>query len=257
VLTNNKDSFKHEFAFYKENISSIVNTLPPGAEINLDDTTIYHRITNVVRLKPQETFIVFDQLKHITLTLKYTKKKKNVVATIVKKQTNKILKPDIEFVVPLLKKSNFESALYSLVELGTQTIQPIITKQSQQKWTGGQNASRYKKIIITAAEQSKHFSFSQLKNLVKLEEYLSGIKENSFAKIYFDPAGQPLLQTVTKIKSQKYEKIILMIGPEGDLIQKEKDMIKKEHFIFCKLTPTILRSFQAATVSTGAIRSLL
>ena len=51
--------------------------------------------------------------------------------------------------------------------------------------------------------------------------------------------------------------IVLMVGPEGDLMGDEKAYLNGNGFVFCQLTPTILRAQQAVTVSVGALRSLL
>jgi len=248
---------KHEFAFYKEDISSIVSTLSPDSQLHIEDKNLCHRIEHILRLKPQEKFILFDRSENILVKLKYTEKKKYIVATIVKKEQNRRLKPKIEFILPLLKKDNFKSALYSLVELGAQVIQPVITQKSQKIWKKQLIHSRYLNIIISAAEQSKNFAFPILKAPVNLDQYLSENDNQSCIKIYFDPDGDLLWKKIEKIKSDNFDKIVLMVGPEGDLTQEEKKSIKQNNFIFCKLTPTVLRSFQAVTVGVGTLRSLL
>ena len=48
-----------------------------------------------------------------------------------------------------------------------------------------------------------------------------------------------------------------MIGPEADLSTEEKNLLLKEYFSFVKLTPTVLRAYQAAGIALGIFRSLL
>ena len=255
-MNKNKDQSKHEFAFYLEDISSICSLLPEGSKLRIDNRKIFHRIENILRLKNGEPYTLFDRLENIKLSLTGVEKKRYIIGTIINKNKNKVLKPEIKFILPILKRENFENALYSLVELRAQIIQPIVVKKSQKKWNDKKTFTRYVNIMISAAEQSKNFAFAQFNEPVNLEALYS--RQNSKEKkIYFDPDGQDLYQTIEKIKSGSYDKIVLMVGPEGDLVKDEKKLINDNNFIFCKLTPTVLRSFQAVTIGLGAFRSIL
>ena len=66
-----------------------------------------------------------------------------------------------------------------------------------------------------------------------------------------------MLPLISQIKAQAYEKIVLIIGPEGDLTSDEQTALAEHHVLNMQLTPTVLRSFQAVTVALGALRSLL
>ena len=49
----------------------------------------------------------------------------------------------------------------------------------------------------------------------------------------------------------------MLVGPEGDLTHEEKQFVDDHGFIFCKLTPTIMRAHQAVAVGLGVLRSML
>ena len=49
----------------------------------------------------------------------------------------------------------------------------------------------------------------------------------------------------------------IIIGPEGGLIDQELTSLSDAQFILCKLTNTILRSEDAATVALGFIRTFM
>jgi len=247
---------KHEFAFYIEDASSLIGSLEVGSEFRVDDRTICHRMDHVLRLSTDDTFFIFDREIHIKLQLQYTEKKRYITGIIQEKKKNIILKPTIEFWLPLLKRENFEAALYAIVELGAQSIKPIITEKSQHKFDTQKALARYQKIIISAAEQSKNFAFPRLENQIDLKDLATQKKYNNYNKIYFDPEGNSLFDMISQIKSTTYDKLILMVGPEGDLTKNEKIYLQENGFIFCKLTPTVLRAFQAVTVGLGAFRSL-
>ncbi len=48
-----------------------------------------------------------------------------------------------------------------------------------------------------------------------------------------------------------------VIGPEGDLTKEEKAYLKEQGFLFCALTPTVLRAQQAVALGLGILRSYL
>jgi len=50
--------------------------------------------------------------------------------------------------------------------------------------------------------------------------------------------------------------IMLVVGPEGDLTVDEKKLLSSAHYTACSLTPTVLRSEEAATLAAGIIRCM-
>jgi len=252
-------SEKHEFAFYFQNTSAVRQQAKVGSEFRIENKELCHRLQHVVKLEKGELFSVFDQEHSIQLKLKQISPKKFVSGQVIKKEKNKILTPNITFLLPVLKKEHFEHALYSLVELGAQTIQPIITQKSQKAFKIQKAYTRFSKIIISAAEQSKNFAFPSLEEPLELSQYLESetLPKCHNTNIFFDPDGMKICNAIEKIKSKSCKYITLMIGPEGDLTQEEKTAIKNNGFIFCKLTPTVLRACQAVPVGLGLFRSLL
>ena len=53
------------------------------------------------------------------------------------------------------------------------------------------------------------------------------------------------------------EPIYGSVGPEGDLTLEEKAYLKQLGFVFCALTPTVLRAQQAVALGLGVLRSYL
>jgi RsmE family RNA methyltransferase len=47
-----------------------------------------------------------------------------------------------------------------------------------------------------------------------------------------------------------------MVGPEGDLTHAEKEFLKEKNVVFCRLTPTVIRSKDALMIGLGVLRSL-
>lgn len=247
-MNNNQ---KHQFAFHMDGLARQLEHLTVGTSFSITDKQLVHRVISILRLAPGQTFIVFDKQIHAHVQLITSSKNKEVNVILEDVQKNKIIKPTIIFLLPLLKKDAFETALYSLVEVGVTQIQLVTTEKSQHRWQP-KDQQRSEKIIIAAAEQSKNFAYPELLPVLTLSD---AAHTTTNQKIFFDPAGITFSTCVKELQNQ--QNITLALGPEGDLTKQEKEMMHEAGFIFCALTPTILRSCQAAALSAGIIRSLI
>lgn len=243
----------HQFALYT--MQSFLETISVGKEFILTDTAMVQRIISILRLEIGESFIIFNKEVHAVATITNRVKNKSVTLIFDKKTANAVLKPHITLLLPLLKKDALETALYSLVELGANTIQLVTTAKSNQKWSIKEH-ERAQRIIIAAAEQSKHFASPTLLMPSSLTQVLEKISPSD-VKICFDPAGLPLSVLFKDDQLKKSVSFILAIGPEGDFTPDEKNLFGQHNFSNYALTPTILRASQAAALGLGIIRSLI
>lgn len=245
---------QHEFAFFVQTLSSLIAELSIGDTITITDQDLIHRIVHVIRLEPGQQCILFDHDIYVQVSLEAIQGKKTGRFIILTRENTLQLAPTITALIPILKREAFELVCYNLAELGITTIQPLITQKIQRSWGGTKEAERIKKIIIAAAEQSKHFKVPLVHNPIALEAVST---TNFDTLLYADPQGEPLWQTMQTLRTRRPDHLAFMIGPEGDLTQEEKDYITQQGFTFCALTQTVLRSYQAATLLAGCIRSLL
>ena len=95
--------------------------------------------------------------------------------------------------------------------------------------------------MIAAAEQSKNFSIPFLYDPIPLDLFLQKQREQDSQVIFFDPEGVRIT-TVLSGRQQGKQSLTLMVGPEGDLSEQEKDLLRTHNVLFCCLTPTVLRS---------------
>lgn len=244
---------KHEFAVYIPQLSTSVDQLIVGDEYIISDENIYHRIVHVLRLEVNDVSVFFDQFYSVRCKMIMFKGKKQIISIIMDKKINIQLMPKITVLVPVLKRDDFEQALYALAAVGVTTIQCIETKKiSTNRWQA-KDLERLQRIIIAAAEQSKNFNFPELRPPVSLDSVLCDIKGK---KIFFDCDGESLREVVNTLSHDVAQEFILLVGPEGDLTSEEKDKVRQAGFIFCALTPTVLRSVHALFLGAGTMRSL-
>ncbi|MBI2353221.1 RsmE family RNA methyltransferase [Candidatus Dependentiae bacterium] len=236
----------HQFAFYLE--EPFFKKITQGDEIFIKDQDFLHRLIRVIKIRKDEIFILFNFHWHMVVKfLNATRHEIKVYVLFISK--NKKLQPHITFLLPLLKKDALEEAVYSLAELGVTDIHLIVTQKSRNSLSQNE-MQRLHKIIISAAEQSKNFAFPIMHSMKNLQEIINDLSLES-DKVVFEPSGKVFLEI---FKQMKFKNKILIIGPEGGLIEEELLMIKEQGFLECSLTPTVLRSLQAAAIGTALFR---
>ena len=238
---NKKTKTTHEFALYVPELEKDKPTF------SLTTPHLIHRISSVLRLKEEDELVLFTQ--EFNSRVRLTKlTKKEVTGVVLETSANIVLTPFITVFLPLLKREALEAALYACVEVGVNEIKLITTKKSGRPKNDFERLSR---IIISAAEQSKNFAFPKLHKPSQLKDAV--VQLGQAVRIFADPAGSSIKPFIEK----GARSFVLVVGPEGDLTNDEKEYLKSESFTFCHLTPTILRSPQAITVAGGILRSLL
>ena len=257
ILMNNSTTGRHQFALYIESLHDIVHNTNKKGLLHIDDEQLAHRIVHILRLGINDTCILFDQFYQAQASLVGVVKKKILSFTIQPVAQNTQLKPDISILLPLLKRDALEDTVYGLTEVGVNTIQLVITQKVHRTWGGAKEHERLQRVIISAAEQSKNFSFP---TLIEPIQYLNALQQCATdEKFFFDHAGNPTAYLCAKLlnKTTASDSIAILIGPEGDLTAQEKITAQKHGFEAYMLTPTILRSTQAASLAAGIIRSIM
>jgi 16S rRNA (uracil1498-N3)-methyltransferase len=245
----------HEFALFHPQLSSLVTgSKTDPLSCIIDDIDLVHRMVHVLRLESGQQCVLFDRLSHCVFTV-HTANKKAVAGTITMATKNIPLKPTITYCVPLLKRDALDHALYTLTEMGINTIQLIDTQKINRPWAP-KEFERAQRVIIAAAEQSKHFSYPNLLSPLSFDEMLHQYMRLPAYKLYCDPDGKPLWQCLEQVHRLNPTDIIIMSGPEADLTREEKQQLQDCSVVFCALTPTILRAYQAITLSAGVFRSI-
>jgi 16S rRNA (uracil1498-N3)-methyltransferase len=251
----------HEFAVFVPELPLVSGTTNSN-QLTLSEPTLIHRLTHILRLEPNDIVIFFDSEKSARTQLLHIIPKKSITTRILSAETHKQLIPQITWFLPLLERAAFQEALYNAAALGITTIQPLITRKvpSNRAAYLHKDTERLNRIMIAAAEQSKQFILPIIKPLIDIKllpNLLIDAYKNIPVRVFFDSQGETAYQVMSRIRILAPQHSICMSGPEGDLTTEEKDILHKHNFIFCALTPTILRAETAVTIGIGIIRSLV
>lgn len=246
----------HQFAVYTDLVHTWIAENQLGKTIVLHDRELVHRIGTVLRLGSGDKIILFNSYCHVCATIVTVNLKKSITLELVNSKRNTILEPHIVWGLPILKREAFEEALYALCELGVTAIQPLVTQKTQRSWSGQKELARAQAILKAAAEQSKQFVIPEL---LPVQEFASWVTLHASTSmtLFFDAKGYALTDVIPVLLKKQYTALRVVIGPEGDLTDAEKELLQQHDFVFCRLTPTVLRAQQAVAVGLGILRSLL
>ena len=205
-------------------------------ELNKDD---YYHILRVMRMKTGDNIEVVYNSEVYICDLEIIN---NEVSAIIKsKEENKEI-DNIEkvLIIPLLKENKMDLILQKATELGISKIIPVIMERSiikLEKDRESKKLERWNKICKEASEQSKRVNIpiiTEVKTLKDLENE-SGLKivcstkekDNTIKKFLND--------------NKDYNKINIVIGPEGGIAPKEEDYLNSIGFESISLGNNIMR----------------
>ena len=187
----------------------------------LGEDDIYH-ITRVMRMKTGDKIEVIYQNE---LYICEVSVNENIEITLKEKmEVSEKREPGVTLIIPLLKEQKMDLILQKSTELGVSEIVPVVMERSIIKLDSSKEEKRierWTRICKEAAEQSKRLNIpiiTKVKSLKELEK-MEGLKvvcsttEKNF--------------NLKKLLSgkQKYDRINIVVGPEGGISPKEEELL--------------------------------
>jgi len=208
-----------------------------------------HYIKNVMRLKPGDTISLFNSTNGEWSAKIVNYNKENVEFKVEKLIKTKKLENNIWLAFSPIKKNPLDMMIQKVTELGIQKFIPILSERTIVKEI---NTERLKKIIVEASEQSNRISIPEILNLQTLKNFLDKFPNNGsliFCDINCEKSD---LKNILTKKNQG--PICILIGPEGDFSEKERQLIIEKKEIFSlSLANNILRAETAAIASVTIV----
>jgi 16S rRNA (uracil1498-N3)-methyltransferase len=220
--------------FYRESLSlNLTATL---------DKSQSHYVSKVMRIKENEVFSLFNnsgEWEAKILTISKSIVEFNVTKQLRQKENLK----ELWLAFSPIKSNYFNFMMQKATELGVTKFLPIIFDRTIVRKI---NKERLEKVIIEAAEQSNRINVPKIEEPQKLKNFLS----NDMDLIFTD-----LNTSNTKIDLKKLttKPTCVIIGPEGDFSEEEREKILKFKGVQpIKINENILRS-ETAVISALSI----
>ena len=206
------------------------------------DKSQSHYVSKVMRLKEKEVFSLFNS------SGEWEAKILNITKSIVEFNVTKQLRQkentkELWLAFSPIKSNYFNFMIQKATELGVTKFLPVIFERTIVRKI---NKERLEKVIIEAAEQSNRITVPSIEDPQKLKSFLN----NDMDLIFTD-----LNTTNTKIDIKKLttKPTCVIIGPEGDFSEEEREEILKFNDVQpIKISENILRS-ETAVISALSI----
>ena len=208
-----------------------------------------HYIKNVMRLKPGDTISLFNSMNGEWSAKIVNHNKENTEFQVEKLIKNNKLENNLWLAFSPIKKNHLDMMIQKTTELGIQKFIPILSERTIVKEI---NTERLKKIIIESSEQSNRISVPEIKNLEPLKDFLSKFP-NDGSLIFCDiNCKKSDLKNI--LSKKKQGPVCILIGPEGDFSEKERQLIIEKKEIFSlSLAHNILRAETAAIAAVTIV----
>ncbi len=214
--------------FFKENLSLNLNS-------NLDKSQS-HYISKVMRIKEGDNISLFNETGEWIVKIKEIKKG-IINFVVIKKLRNVENDTEMWLAFTPIKFNYLNFMIQKATELGVTRFIPILTDRTVVREI---NKDRIKKIIIEASEQSNRIKLPKLEKLINFKEFLKIYKNTNIV------LGD-LNKNEEKIYFNKNKPICILIGPEGDFSENERELMSQlQNIRSLRINRNILRTETAA-----------
>ena len=195
-----------------------------------------HYLTKVMRIEIGNKFSLFNENgeweARINIILKGI-----VEFSIIKKIRSKEIEREVWLAFAPIKLNYLNLMIQKATELGVSKFLPILTERTIVRKI---NENRLNRIIVEASEQSDRLKVPKLEEISRLDNFLKINQKNNI--VFGD-----LNTNNKKFVINKTEPVCILIGPEGDFTEKEREnILKYKNIVPLKVNQNILRSETAA-----------
>lgn len=224
-------------------------------QFQLQESDIHH-IKHVMRMKSHDQMIGIYEGKHYLCEIVLQKEDVYInVIKILDKQTK--LAKKVILCQAVIKNDKFDFVVQKACELGADVLIPILFRYSVVKVDGKEQAKlqRYEKISKEACEQSQRTSKMEIQNYLSVKDLK--IKENTLAIMAYENEKNSQSFSDVLRDLEKYDAILLLIGPEGGFSSDEVKYLQQQGFHSVSFGSRILRSETAALYGLSVISYML
>lgn len=216
------------------------------------DKTDYHHIKNVMRMKKNDIIkIVYDNVMY---DCKITSLSPEVKYEVISKKESKNNNIKIAVCFSLIKEQKLDYLIQKATELGVDELIPCVTKRSVVKIDDKKKKSKYdrwNKICKEASEQSFRTDIPKISEIISIKDVI-----NFDYDLKLVCSLNKSSKNIKKVlqKNNKYDKIILVFGPEGGFEKEEEDYLIKNNFKSVSLGDNVLRAETAVSCALSMIK---
>jgi len=234
-------------------MSNIRLFFPESLSINFKsrlDKSQSHYLIKVMRIKTGENFSLFNKNGEWLAKI-YQISKGFVEFSVLEQLRQKENPKEIWLAFAPIKSNYFNFMIQKSTELGVTKFIPVITERTVVRKI---NNERLNKILIESCEQSNRLAVPIFEKTISLNNFLNNNKDLNI--IFGDLNSDNKNLDLNKIDINK--PICILIGPEGDFSEKEREEIYNlKNIQYLKINQNILRSETAAISALSIINYII
>lgn len=238
----------------RKNRLYINDSLETGLSIDLDKQRS-HYLLNVLRLKEQDSVIVFNGTGNQAQAQITNTGKQRVALEIVRdteRQTQSQLY--LHLIQGLSRGDRMDFTVQKAVELGISEITPIYTEHSNIKLDAKRTerkVTHWQKVAISACEQCGQNYLPKINYPTRLGDILTS-DNATLTRVVMDVHAAETINSIT-LHDQA---VTFLAGPEGGLSDSEIQLLNSRGYTSIKLGPRVLRTETAAIALISAAQTL-
>lgn len=225
--------------------------VPQDGMLILTDPELVRQLTAVLRLNPDDQFIIFTP--HTEYTVAFVSASEGAVRArlVTTAKPDRTPKRRCILYQALLKKDNFEWILQKGTELGIHGFVPLVTERTIVRKISDHKRARYQKILTEATEQCGGSATPALSGIQSLTQLTTEMPKlpGSWLMANETETATPLHAVIT----DRPEPLRIIIGPEGGFTPAEIDRLISSGARSIQLGPRILRAETAAIAAASII----
>ena len=153
-------------------------------------------------------------------------------------------------VCPTKNNDRYEWFAEKATELGLDVIAPVIGDHSERKVF---KSDRLRRILLAASKQSLKGAVPVVQEPVSVRQYIADAPADALKLICCCFEGEVPRTSINDVLDGDLQKIIILIGPEGDFSREEAALAVSRGFIPVHLGPSRLRTETAALTAVEAV----
>ncbi len=193
----------------------------------LENSDIHH-IKNVMRMKENDIIeVVYENKLYICKISSFEPFSLNIEKIIEEENSIGL---DVTVAVGLVKEQKIDLILQKLTELGVNTIIPVNMEHSIVRLDDARfkkKKERWISICKEASEQSKRTNIPVIKDIMNIKDL---VNFDSDIKLVASTKEKDKMFNYYLQKIENYAKIIIVIGPEGGISEKEENYLYENGF---------------------------
>ncbi len=220
-------------------------------------TQTHIHATKVLRLKVGDQFALFngDGFDYVARVIELSKHNTSV-EIVDRYEVNHESPLKITLAQGLAAGDKMDWIIQKAVELGIQSIQPLLTERSIVKLDrerADKKLEHWRTVAISACEQTERSIIPDISSPVHLTQWLSNQNPiTDSLKLILTPAKAQNINHLEKPSSP----VIFMVGPEGGFSEKEMNLALSSTFIPVNFGKRVLRTETASIVALSIMQNL-